>query len=92
MPMRTRPPRLPPVILRELDGLDWKWRLGTRHWLIMVNGHTITTWPKGSASYGTMRPILNVRSDIRRAKRKLLTEVTHKDTLSNDDSRSTRQE
>jgi len=69
--MRNRLPRIPLDIRHELDGLDWHWELGTKHWKLMVGSRLIAIFPRGSTSKQTAdgRPMINVRAQIRRFRR-----------------------
>jgi hypothetical protein len=58
-------------IRNELDGLDWHWELGSKHWKLMVDGRLVAILPRGSAAKQTSdgRPLINVRAQIRRFRR-----------------------
>jgi hypothetical protein len=79
-----RPPRLPVGVQRELRGVDWTWKRGSRHWMIYIGGRLATIWPHGRAP--SVDNALNARADIRRAKR--LLSVTQRGTVRNGNSRS----
>ena len=45
--MKVHPPRLPPAITRELEGLPWQWRCGNKHWQLRIDGELVAIWPMG---------------------------------------------
>ena len=66
--MKYRTPRLPPILLKELDGLPWTLVPGTRHWHLRINGHLVGILPHGSSKdeESSQTPVYNLRSNIRR--------------------------
>lgn len=69
--MKYREPRLPSDLRAELDGLDWKWVIGSKHWKLMVDGQLVAIWPRGSGGkqMSNARPTANIRAQIRRFRR-----------------------
>jgi hypothetical protein len=67
---QLRPPRLPKCIILALDGLDWEWRRGSRHWRLIVEGQQILV---SSAKFekNDIRSTENALSHIRRYRRSL---------------------
>ena len=70
--MRYREPRLPHDIRTELEGTNWQWVIGSKHWKLMVDGHLVAIWPRGSTARQMTdgRPNINIRAQIRRFRRK----------------------
>jgi len=63
-----RPPRLPALVRRELEGLDWSLVPGGRHWKLRIGKDFVGIYPFG-ASFGEFRrSTLGMRSTIRRWK------------------------
>ena len=69
--MRYREPRLPSDIETELQGMDWHWVMGSKHWKLMIGGHLVGIWPRGAGGRQTTdrRPNSNIRAQIRRFRR-----------------------
>ncbi len=64
----NREPRLPAMLKNELAGTKWRWKRGTKHWHLMVNGRLVTIWPNGHSGTATNGfKVLNARAHIRRA-------------------------
>lgn len=66
--MKYRTPRLPPMLLKELDGLPWALQPGRKHWQIRISGALVGIFPMGSSKdeESSQRCSLNLRSNIRR--------------------------
>jgi len=63
----NREPRLPATLKHELAGVDWRWKLGRKHWHLMVNGRLVTIWPKGkNGALTSGHQVLNTRAHLRR--------------------------
>ena len=69
--MKYREPRLPTDIRSELDGLDWRWEIGTKHWKLVIDGELVAVWPRGTGGkqMSNGRPNHNIRAQIRRYRR-----------------------
>jgi len=65
---------LDPVIRAELDatGLPWELVPGKRHVHVRLNDKLVGILPRGKHSAADRRPVLNLRSQIRRAAREML--------------------
>lgn len=63
-----RTPRLPPLLLKELEGLDWQITNGSKHWHLRIAGELVAIWPHGVVTEKT-KTTLGMRMDIRRWKR-----------------------
>jgi hypothetical protein len=73
MARKQNPPRLPVALQTSLQGADWRWELGTKHWKLYVEGKLAGIWPlgrRGARQETDRRPMHNMRSQIRRARRK----------------------
>ena len=67
--MISRTPRLPALLRRELEGTDWHWESGTKHWKLIVNGKMCGIFPRGYRSrVDESRDMYNTRAQVRRAK------------------------
>ena len=66
---RYRTPRLPPVLLKELDGLNWSIINGSKHWHLKIAGELVAIWPHGLVSEKT-KTTKGMCHDIRRWKRR----------------------
>jgi hypothetical protein len=67
--MSPRQPRLPAMVLAELEGLPWSLERGSKHWQIRIGGDLVAIYPfSASARYGSSRSMLATRSNIRRWK------------------------
>ena len=65
-------PRLPEVLRRELQGLDWAIENGGKHWKLKVNGRLAAVWPKGSrGKMANPHALANTLACIRRAAREV---------------------
>jgi hypothetical protein len=62
-------PRLPKTILEELEGLDWTWEPGAKHWKLRIGGSLVAIWPRGVPNDTDHRKNLGVRAHIRRWRR-----------------------
>ena len=62
--------KLPPEIVKELDGCNWCVSVGGRHLHVILDGRRVGILPRGKcdARRGS-RATLNLRAQIRRAKR-----------------------
>jgi hypothetical protein len=69
MSHKARPPRLPRNVRRELEGLDWCWQHGTRHWQIRVSGRLVAIWPQSGIIDSVNRNTFGVIASIRQARR-----------------------
>ena len=65
----SRQPRLPISIRHELDGRQWGWRNGRKHWHLIVDGKMVAIWPKGGGAEKDGFHFLNARAHLRRALR-----------------------
>lgn len=65
----AKPPRLPPRVRQELEGLNWSMQLGTRHWQIRVDGKMVAIWPRASNVGEISRNVHATITAIRRARR-----------------------
>jgi hypothetical protein len=70
---KVRRPRLPKVLLDELEGHDWELRPGRRHWQLWVGGRLATLWSYGTRNEAPAHgPIAaNTCAAVRRALRRL---------------------
>lgn len=63
-----QPPRLPPSIRVELEGLQWELVPGRKHWLLRIDGTLVAIWPHGPTSERSTaaRNARQVRNAIRK--------------------------
>lgn len=68
MTKKRPPPRLPRLLLDELEGEVWRLELGAKHWLLRIEDTLIAILPLGRMSESPNRNVLAVRSAIRKFK------------------------
>jgi hypothetical protein len=61
-------PRIPKVLLTELEGLDWALHLRRRHFMLTIDDKFIAILPRGVMSECANKNNLSVRSAVRRYK------------------------
>lgn len=66
--MTARPPRLPPSVKRELEGLTWELVPGRKHWHLRVENTLVAIWPHGTLADAGPHNHHMVRSAIRKFK------------------------
>jgi hypothetical protein len=54
---------------RELEGREWHWKNGRRHWHLIVEGRMLGVWPKGPVSDVGGYQVQNTKARLRRALR-----------------------
>jgi hypothetical protein len=59
-------PRLPPAVLRELEGRSWQLIPGRRHWRLMIDGVQVTILSHGSFLHRDLHAQANLRATVRR--------------------------
>jgi hypothetical protein len=66
--MPIRPPRLPPLLARELEGLDWTLQPGRRHWHLRIEGELVAVLPFSRLRETPNRNNIHTRRAIRKFK------------------------
>jgi len=66
-----RPPRLPKTVLKELEGLPWRWERGSRHWRLLIDGRQVLVCSSDFNSRRDIRSTQNAVGHIRRYRRSL---------------------
>ena len=68
MTKRRPPPRLPRLLLDELEGLVWRLELGSKHWHLKIDDQLVAILPLGRMAESANRNVLSTRSAIRKFK------------------------
>jgi len=63
-------PRLPKLIMDELEGLPWKLVSGRRHWRLLIDGRQVSVLGANSFRAGDLKTTEITRANIRRFKRR----------------------
>jgi hypothetical protein len=56
-------------VQRELVGVDWRWRNGSKHWHLLIGDDLAAIWPHGKAGESS-RIVRDVITSIRRVRGK----------------------
>lgn len=61
-------PRLPPIVMAELEGLPWSIEGGRKHWQLRIAGRLVGVFSYGPPSERSDRLSLLLRAAVRRWK------------------------
>jgi hypothetical protein len=67
MMSKVTAPRLPRSAEKTLEGSNWTWRSGSKHWHLILEGRMAAIWPHGQARAG-LRHNISVITSIRRVR------------------------